>query len=387
MVGPVGVDDVRIRGTDMLLEINTGTRFTLGIGQFVEDESGAVSYDTNVEVDLSFATIDFSKSSYVADPSQPEVKTPGYAIETGSAAEPIVLQYTGQYLHLQGAIEANILNVVRMTGVMDFTLSEDEGLTVFADVNVDIGTAGFGISSEATGLLVIRDGIAMRMKLETGFDLGDVASLEAELDLTLNSFGEEITYEVPEQFEDETGFATFTIPAAPPGREPDGMYVAPVGEGHLSLFGEALTLQGEFSIIITETELELGITATLDLPLLRPLDVTGTPGLARGEDGGLWGSLEVGNAMTAGGALLIDAAGFGSAAASCCRSTRPTSRAKSTSSSSMTTARSCATSRALRRRFLSTSRREACASRARRRSRSARWTSPGRWTSRSPAKA
>ena len=261
-----------------------------------------MSYDTDVSVEASLTTIDFSKSTWVHPDDPQGVTRPGYAIDTGNPREPIVLNYSEQFLRLYGSVEVDLFGLVKMDGVLDFRLSESDGLTAFANVEVQIGPDGFNLKREATGLIVINGGgVALRMNLSADLDLGPVARLEAELDLSLNTFGREITYEVPEEFRPLTGFDSFTISAYPPGKDPSwtGMYAALTGNGTLDLFDGALGLKGDFSIIVAEVSgavtLELGATAVLDLPVLESLGVTGTLGFViDGGNTGLYGAFEVG---------------------------------------------------------------------------------------------
>src|SRR3989339_658936 len=175
------------------------------------------------------------------------------------------------------------------------------------------------MKSDATGLLVINSGgVALRLNMAADLDLGPVAKLTAELDLSLNPFGRDITYVVPATFRDLTGFDTFTIGAYPPGKDASwtGMYAALTGKGSLDLFDGALDLKGDFSVIIaqvdTKVTLELGVTAVLDLPVLEPLGVTGTLGLvidaaSSGNQTGIYGALEVGGANPS--STIIDGGG------------------------------------------------------------------------------
>ncbi|MCU1533316.1 MAG: hypothetical protein JWO49_2887, partial [Arthrobacter sp.] len=297
----VGVDKVTLDADDLLLEINTGARFTLGVNEVTQGADGVVTYG-NVSVAAALTTIDFSQSTHRL-PSAPTVDVAGYAIPTGNAEEPIVLKYSGQYLRVQGEMQLDVYGFVKADGEIDIT-ADAEGLTAFLHAELTIGTGDFSFVSEATGLLVIRDGIALGMELEANLDLGDIASLNAHLNLTLNTFEEDITYEVPQRFRDKIDFATYTIPATPPGR-PDwtGMYVALEGDGSLSLLDGALKLEGQFAIIISESGMELSAAATLDLPVFEPLSVAGSLLFV---DGGLAGSFEVGHASDNGGSLLID---------------------------------------------------------------------------------
>ncbi|MBV5346868.1 hypothetical protein JZU46_01425, partial [bacterium] len=227
-----------------------------------------------------------------------------------------------------GKAKLDLFDFVKLDGALDFQLSETEGLTVFADVSADIGVGAFSMTSAATGLLVIGErngkaGAALRLQLEQSLDLGPVAKLDAKLDLTLNTFEQDIIYVVPETFQEILDPAKFDDPATPevveweyvisatPTGKPDwtGMYVQLLGEGSLDLLSGALTLQGDFGIILSESGMELGINATLDLPLLNPLDATGTLGIVKG---GVYGSLQVGSP----GQKLLDVAGVFSIEAS-----------------------------------------------------------------------
>ncbi|MDZ4123485.1 MAG: hypothetical protein U1E02_04800, partial [Hydrogenophaga sp.] len=304
----VGVPGVVAEARELAIEINTGARVSIDFGNFVRDETtGAVSYAADFGVSAGFTTIDFSKSSWQHPDDAEGVTRPGYAIDTGNPREPIVLDYNEQFLRLYGVLEVDLFGLAKMNGVLDFRFSESEGLTAFADVNVQIGPDGLGLKRDATGLLVINsEGVALRLNLSGSMDFGPVAKLDAELDLSLNTFGREITYVVPTEFRALTGFDTFTISAYPPGR-PDlngvDMYVALTGNGTLDLMAGALKLEGDFSVIATldstpgnvQVRVELGISAQLKLPILEPLAVAGTLGIVAGsETTGIYGSLDVG---------------------------------------------------------------------------------------------
>jgi hypothetical protein len=262
----------------------------------------------------------------------------GYAIETGNPYEPIVLTYDSTFLRIFGVLEMNMFDLVKISGVIDFRLSEKEGLTAFANVSVQIGPDSMGFKSQATGLLVINSGgVAMRMSLGLDIDLG-VASLDAKFELNLNSFGKRIVYDVPEVFWDVVKFDTkddlstpqredkqYAIEAYPPGKESvkdkwTGPYVALTGKGNMDLMG-LLTMRGDFAVIAafpkddagnTAFRFEIGVTADLELKPLARLNATGTLGLIVDSKGpGLYGSLEIGGAgkdsviLDGGGAFSI----------------------------------------------------------------------------------
>ncbi|MFM7567132.1 MAG: hypothetical protein ACKO8O_00325, partial [Betaproteobacteria bacterium] len=264
------------------------------------------------------------KGNGILDPRQPNLK--GYAIETGNPFEPIVLDFESTFLRVFGEVEVNLFGLAKLDGALDFRYSEKDGLTAFADVSVSVGPDGFNIKADATGLLIVNsEGIALRMLLGMALDLGPVAKLDAEIELRLNSFGRDIVYTVPQQLRDRTGFDTFTIPGAPPGKEGDpdwegATYMSLGGRGVLDLMSGALILNGDFNVIIADTPkkgfvFELNVAAVLDMPVFEPLAVEGTLGfVANGGDTGLYGSLFVGGVGP--GSKLLDLGGVISVAGS-----------------------------------------------------------------------
>ncbi|MEN9774726.1 MAG: hypothetical protein RL322_1796, partial [Pseudomonadota bacterium] len=324
-IAVVGLPDgITVKARDLRLELNTGARATLPGDFNLDPLSGIVSVDL-ANIDLALASIDFSRSNWLnptleANRNASDADdqfSPGYAIETGDPARPIVLNYERQWLRIAGQAELNLYDLVRLTGVVDFRLDEEEGLTVFADVTASIGPGDLKISRRATGLLVLNDGgVALLMDVEAlKLDLGEFVQLDAELVLTLNSFGEEIVYEVPEAFRSTVGLDEVVVPAYPPGKDPSwaGPYAALAGKGKLNLFDGSLEMVGDFAAIVAEVDgaitFEIGANAILDLPVIEPLGVVGTLGFViDGADTGLYGSLEIGGAGRQ--SLLIDAGAF-----------------------------------------------------------------------------
>ncbi|WP_295538365.1 calcium-binding protein, partial [uncultured Pseudacidovorax sp.] len=317
------IDLVGVTGADMTadllsMEINLGARATFSIGKLSGDIHTGVSFTEDVSASFQFAAIDYSKASY-RDVNG--VVQPGYAIATGDAAHPIVLNYDEQLLRIKGRVELNLFGLVTATGVLDFRFSQSTGLTAFADVMVQIGPDGLNLKRHGTGLIVVQGGsdpgVAARLSLDANLTLGSVVDIRADLDLSLNTFGRDITYVVPDEFRALTGFDSFTIGAAPPGKPGwVGPYAAVVGHGTMDLLDHALSLKGDFSVIVSVVDgtvrAELGATATLDLPLLQPLSVTGTLGILidpnTPANTGIYGAFEVGGSGP--NSTLIDGGGI-----------------------------------------------------------------------------
>ena len=322
----VGVPDVTLQATGLRLDLNTGVRTVISSGFTQDAATGAFSFDVKKSgMSVSLTTIDFSRSNWKdmslavnkdADTAN-DIVNPGYGIPTGNPSHPIVLDYKDQLIRIHGQAKLDLMGLVKMDGVLDFEFNASNGLTVFADVKATIGQGDFSFSSHATGLLVVGKrndigGVALRLELEAGLNMGSVASLDAKLELSLNTFGENIVYDVPKEFQAALVASHFpdwkyTI-AATPTSKPDwkGAYVQLLGNGSLSLLDGALKLDGDFGIVISaSTGIEVTVAATLQLPLLRPLAVVGTLGLI---GAGVYGSLEVGG--TGPHAVLIGSSAF-----------------------------------------------------------------------------
>ncbi|WP_043112418.1 hypothetical protein, partial [Pseudacidovorax intermedius] len=175
-IGLVGVPGAEINAENMVIEINTGVRASVGLGHVVRDAaSGAVSFDPDLSLSFSFTTIDFSKSTWLDSNG---VSHQGYGIPTGNADEPVVLMYNEQLLRVFGEAQLKLFGLVSMTGVLDFRFSESEGLTAFADVTVSIGPEGLNLSRHGTGLVVVRGGsdpgVALRLALDADLAIGSV---------------------------------------------------------------------------------------------------------------------------------------------------------------------------------------------------------------------
>ncbi|MCX7257343.1 MAG: hypothetical protein NTZ64_11550, partial [Polaromonas sp.] len=329
----VGVPDVTLQATGLRLDLNTGLRTVISAAGYTQDvATGAVNYN-EAGIKFSLTTIDFSKSNWKdmslavnkdADTTN-DITHLGYAIPTGNPSHPIVLDYKDQLIRVHGQAKLDLLGLVKMDGVLDFEFNASNGLTVFADVTATVGKGDFSFSSHATGLLVIGKrnniaGLALRLELSAAFNIGSVASLSADLELSLNTFGEKIVYDVPKDFQaaltsaqGATAVAShfpnwqYTISATPTSK-PDwtGMYLQLLGSGSMNLLNGALKLDGDFGIVISaSTGIEVTVAAVLNLPLLKPLAVVGTLGLV---NTGIYGSLEMGGAGP--DSVLIDGGAF-----------------------------------------------------------------------------
>ena len=266
-IGLNNVPNVVLNARDLKLDINFGMRFKLTTGFTVDEETRAVSYNTdNLGVSVFPTTIDFSKSTWtrpsedlnsnsildpgedrgngVLDPGEdkdndgkldpgedqgdgildPETKMKGYGIETGDSFMPVVLTYTDLYLRVAGQAELAVYiddkdessRIIDITGAFEIKAAKT-GLSIFVDVQAKIGKEGvLVLEAHAQGLLVLGEyedktthetsiGIAIKLDLSTSFNIGSVLSSSIKLNFAMNSFGKDVVYDVPEDFWKENG--------------------------------------------------------------------------------------------------------------------------------------------------------------------------------------
>jgi len=280
--------------------IDLSSASLVGVGDAVTLEAKDLTFDLNQST--SDKVVDFSKSGENGS---------AYEILTGKVVngvdEVIKLETSERIIKVTGEAKIEAVGMLALDGVFDFEITDD-GLTAFADVTATIGTSDtIEFSSHATGLLVIADGgMAARMLLDQNIDLGPIASVDVKFDLIMNnltSLNKDIVYTVPNGFKDKVSYSEFTIPLIPPSEDSKvGDYLYLGGNGNIT-FLDSLKLDGDFSILLTDSKTEMNVDASLSMPIIETLSAVGTLGFA---DGGIYGSIAVGTASS----TLIDSGAF-----------------------------------------------------------------------------
>ncbi|MFT7684204.1 MAG: hypothetical protein ACI935_003732, partial [Moritella dasanensis] len=264
--------------------------------------------DLNQTVSGDGAVVDFSQSTYQLTEDGPIQA--GYLIETGDIEKPIILDFSERVLRVQGEAEFNAFDLMQLDGVFEIKLTDEE-FNLFVDASAHIGPDGFGLDVTKAQVLFVANsaGVAARALLEeANVDMGAVAQLNVErMELILNTTGQTIVYEVPEEFQARIGDETIAISNIPPGKtDAQDFYLSLEGLGNLDLLSGALKMDGGFSILLSTERTEVSVNMTLEHVLLEPISVAGTLGFATGSNAGLYGGLQVG---APGGSPIIDVAG------------------------------------------------------------------------------
>jgi hypothetical protein len=296
-------------GVYFAADVNLAKAGLVGIEGITAELSQAM-LDLNQAVSGDGAVVDFSKSTYQLTQDGPIQA--GYLIETGDIEKPIILDFSERVLRVQGEAEFNAFDLMHLDGVFEIKLTDEE-FNLFVDASAHIGPDGFGLDVTKAQVLFVANsaGVAARALLEeANIDLGAVAQLNVEkMELILNTTGETIVYEVPEEFQARIGDETIAISNIPPGKtEAQDFYLSLEGLGNLNLLSGALKMDGGFSVLLSTDRTEVSVNMTLEHVLLEPISVAGTLGFATGANAGLYGGLQVG---APGGSLIIGNDDFG----------------------------------------------------------------------------
>jgi len=272
----VGIDGITAGGNDLEVDFNLGGSLLGGL-----------------------AVVDFS-----------QFEDGHYAVETGNEAEPVLLDFDKMMIRASGALTFHLLSTIKLDGAFEFELSTEK-LLIFADAQATINILDTPIfMADALGLLVInRQGLGLKLEIDTGFDIPGVLEFDASFNLYMNTTGEEYVYEVPESLVDDVGYETVTITAGAPqldGTEgPAGIYMVMMGHGDLSIFS-AVDVHGEYYLELSEHEFELQLSGTADLFL----GSGAIAGLLRIGQEGVVGALQLGISAGFGGDLFNIAGTF-----------------------------------------------------------------------------
>ena len=218
---------------------------------------------------------------------------PGETTTVVIPAKTFRIAINGHFIFNPGGVE-----LFRLSGVFYLEITQDGSLNIFTDVKLLLGPPEARIFTfEALGLLIFKpDGnMGIRVKLTGDVSLGDVLQFDCEFEFLMNTSGTEYVFEVPDQFKENVGYDSVSIPAGPPGITGEegeaGFYIVIKGEGSLSLMGGILEMDGRFYFKISATEgLTLLIAASAKL---EPLGVVGASGFLDLNNEGIVGSLQL----------------------------------------------------------------------------------------------
>ncbi|MEI7701234.1 MAG: hypothetical protein WCK86_15650, partial [Planctomycetia bacterium] len=177
---------------------------------------------------------------------------------------------------------ATIQNMVRFSGTYE-TLTErtTDSLTTiaYADGTMKLGPTGQDVLKlDVTGLFYWHnEDFAFRVSGDAGVNAVGL-TIDATLDVSMNTSSRDITYDVPEPAKTRSGRSTFTITAGPPllggGSGPAASYVVAMGTGTLGIL-DLLELDGEFRFEISTTKVDVFVGATMDFDPFGSAGVSG----------------------------------------------------------------------------------------------------------------
>jgi len=286
----VGLTGITLSATSLALDLNAGLGVTAGLN-----------------------AVDFSKSTYSLDGGV--TTNVGYFIETGLTPAGVIggitLTYSTQLLNVKGVVQFNAFSMASVSGAFEFKL-DPTGLTVFMDGQGSFGPAAIQMSMAVSGVMSIgSSGLALKLNATRAVNIGTALSLNASFVIMMNTTGKDFVYNVPAEFQalPSINYSTVTVPAQPPGAtQVVSQYVYMEAVGSLNVMNGLLTMNGDFTVLLSNAYSEINVFATVAMPVINPLAVTGTLGINTTPGTvGVYGSLEMGAAT---GATLIDAGFF-----------------------------------------------------------------------------
>ena len=179
---------------------------------------------------------------------------------------------------------------------------------MFVDGNLSVSPGGQEIFTQRVQAVLIIEtgGFAGKFKLGAGIDLPGI-SLSGQWEAFINTFGSDVTFNVPVFLQSVVGFNSVTVYGGPPKINPDfdinnltgavlvedtqataGAYLVIAGAAHLTLL-DTITLQGAFRVAISTSGLEVqaavGTSITIPGASSSLFDLTGTMAFAIDAEG------------------------------------------------------------------------------------------------------
>ena len=232
----------------------------------------------------------------------------GFEINTGTPAEPVVIDFDQFLIRIQLGGELNLSDVFRMNGIFLFEV-DSSSLKAFVAANLeigpDIGSGSKIFNMNALGALVITsDGLAadISISVSIGGALSDFLQLNANARLVLNTTSEDQSITIPAKYVDyltggdsippsedfdsslvsgltvtrqvlqtrgfvfnqNDGSATYTIDGTAPGGVTPGSYLLATFDADLTIL-RAFVIDAEFGLLLTDDRFDLEFTGSLEL--------------------------------------------------------------------------------------------------------------------------
>jgi hypothetical protein len=165
--------------------------------------------DANISVN-PFIVVDFSRSGE---------NRQGLTLDIAAGIDVDFSHLDSLQISFGGQGVVSLLDVVQVDA--SFVLSAGtDGLTVFANGSITVGTDDLGFNAETTGLLALNErGLAMSASFNSDLTLPGDINLDAEMGFALNTMGSDYTYVVPDEFVNLVGFNQVTVSATPPNAD------------------------------------------------------------------------------------------------------------------------------------------------------------------------
>jgi Ca2+-binding RTX toxin-like protein len=244
-------------------------------------------FDVSINVGTTVTTaVDFA-ASFPATTTP--VKAAGYLVNTGDASSPVLLNFTGPQISFQLGGELGVAGIFGINGTLLFDFNPS-GLKVLADGRVTLAAGNF-FDLRGVGVLVINSaGVAADIDVSIAASVPGV-SITAGARLIFNVTGADQTISIPQKYvanlnattqarlqTDGSGNKYYSVTAGAPLFDgttgPAEPYVVVKVQGTL-VAANTLSLNGDFQIIISASQVSLRVKAAASLSGAAAINVTG----------------------------------------------------------------------------------------------------------------
>ena len=230
-----------------------------------------------------------------------------YTVKTGSNLDVIELNYDSFLTQTSGHMVLETNGIFQIDTYFDMKITDNSFRLFIDDGEVSIGSDDTykiaGVKTEGV-IAINEDGVATKLKVNSGLDLGDTLDVDNDFNITMNSMGQEYVYVVPDKFKDNVDYEQITISATPStDSSAVDAYIELDGSAILDIAG-AMEVDGDISVMYSVDagviKQNIRLDGRLNSDFMSSQDVVATMGM---DAEGTYGALELSG-------TIVQSAGF-----------------------------------------------------------------------------
>ncbi|MFA9373158.1 MAG: Ig-like domain-containing protein, partial [Poseidonibacter sp.] len=270
----------------------------IGASDAIEISLSKFNFEANVSIINGYVggildpVVDFSRSG----------ENDGiYKVRTGNELDFIELNYNSFLTQTSGHMVLSTNGIFEIDTYFDMKITENSFGLFIGDGMVSIGSDDtYKIAGvEVEGVIAInKDGLASKLKVNSGLDLGNTIDLDSNFNLTINTMGKEYIYVVPDKFKENLDYDQIIVSATPSSDDSlIGSYIELDGSATLDIAG-AMEVSGDILVMYSASDKGIKQNIKLDGKLtsdfINSQNVVATMGM---DAEGTFGALQIGGAI------------------------------------------------------------------------------------------